>query len=215
LPDDLEKLARALATLSVDDERPVLVCGSARKGWGEEGRVAWMLRYLGHGAVAILDGGCEAWREAGRAFTEEVTPVTAATFTARPQDSLRALTREVLAALNDESIKLLDVRTREEFNGATPYFSSRGGHIPTAANIPFRLFMSDQGLVRERQAVEALLASAGLAKGRRVIVYCTGGVRSGFVAEVLRDLGVEAANYDASFWEWSADQALPVNRRRD
>jgi thiosulfate/3-mercaptopyruvate sulfurtransferase len=210
LPDDLEKLVRALAKLGVDDKRPVLVCGSAQDGWGEEGRIAWMIRYLGHPAVAILDGGCDAWREAGRSFTHEVTAPIAGTFTLRPQNSLRATTREVETALNDNSIQVLDVRTRDEFDGATPYFSSRGGHIPTAANIPFHSFIDDQGKVKERKALETLLESAGLARSRRLIVYCTGGVRSGFVTEILHDLGVAAANYDASFWEWSAEHTLPV-----
>jgi len=215
LPDDLEKLARDLGRLGVDDEKYVLVCGGAQDGWGEEGRIAWMIRYLGHPAVAILDGGCDAWREAARPFTEEVTAPIAGTFTPRPRHDLRAFTRDVAAALEDNSIQLLDVRSREEFNGATPYFASRGGHIPTAANIPLRSFMDDQGRVREEQAVEALLDETGLARDARIIVYCTGGVRSGFVAEVLRALGVDAANYDASFWAWSADHSLPVTRPDD
>ena len=212
LPDDLDKLARELGKLGVDDDKPVLVCGSGQLGWGEEGRIAWMIRYLGHPAVAVLNGGCDAWREAGRPVTEAVTAPMAGSFTARPRNALRAFTPEVAAALMDDAIQLLDVRTREEFNGATPYFSSRGGHIPTAVNIPLGSFINDRGQVKERQTVAALLETTGLSQDRRVIVYCTGGVRSAFVAEILRELGVDAANYDASFWAWSADHARPVSR---
>ena len=212
LPDDLEKLARELGKLGVDDDKPVLVCGNGRDGWGEEGRIAWMIRYLGHPAVAVLDGGCEAWRDAGRPVTEAITAPMVGTFTARPRNELRAFTPELIAALDDDSVQLLDVRTPEEFNGATPYFSSRGGHIPTAVNIPFRSFFDDRGQVKERHVVEALLEGMGLTQHGRIIVYCTGGVRSAFVAEILRTLGVDASNFDASFWAWSADHALPVNR---
>ena len=212
LPDDLEKLARALGKLGVDNDKPVLVCGSGQSGWGEEGRIAWMIRYLGHPAVAVLDGGCEAWREAGRPITEAVVAPAAGTFTARPRNELRAVTREVTAALTDDTVHLLDVRTPEEFNGATPYFSSRGGHIPTAVNIPLRSFLDDRGQVRERHVVKTLLEGMGLTQQGRIIVYCTGGVRSAFVTELLRAFGVDAANYDASFWAWSADHALPVSR---
>ena len=215
LPDDLKKLARNLARLGVDDAKPVLVCGSAQNGWGEEGRIAWMIRYLGHPAVAILDGGCDAWREAGRPFTKEVTDPGAATFTPRLRDGLRAFTYDVTAALTDNSIQVLDVRSREEFKGATPYYSSRGGHIPTAVNIPFRSFIDERGMVREEQAIEGLLTRVGLRQHKRVIVYCTGGVRSGFVTELLNELGLPAANYDASFWAWSADHSLPLTQPGD
>ncbi len=212
LPDDLEKLARELGKLGVDDDKPVLVCGSGQVGWGEEGRIAWMIRYLGHPAVAVLDGGCDAWREAARPLTEAVTTPMMGTLTVRPRNELRAFTSEVAAALDDDSVQLLDVRTPGEFNGATPYFSPRGGHIPTAVNIPFRSFIDDQGQVKGRQAVTALLKTTGLSQEKRIIVYCTGGVRSAFVSELLRELSVDVANYDASFWAWSADDAQPVSR---
>lgn len=215
LPDNLEKLARDLARLGVDDEKPVLVCGSAQRGWGEEGRIAWMIRYLGHPAVAILDGGCDAWRDAERPFTQELMPPMVGTFTPRPRHELRAFTPDVAAALKDNSIQLLDVRSPEEFNGATPFFESRGGHIPTAVNMPFDLFIDDQGKVKERRVVKALLKRMGLEPDKRFIIYCTGGVRSGFVTEILHDLGIIAANYDASFWEWSADRSLPIARLSD
>jgi len=212
LPDDLRKLARQLGKLGVDEEKPVLVCGNADEGWGEEGRIGWMIRYLGHPAVAILDGGCDAWRHAGRHFTTETPAPTAGNFTPRPRNQLRARTQEVAAALSDDTIGILDVRTQREFNAATPYFASRGGHIPTAVNIPIQSFCGREGRVKETLAMEILLQGTGLPEEERLIVNCTGGVRSAFVAELVREIGVEAANYDASFWAWSADHTLPVAR---
>ena len=61
----------------------------------------------------------------------------------------------------------------------------------------------------------ALLETTGLRQDGRILVYCTGGVRSAFVSELLRALGVDAANYDASFWAWSADHDLSVSRPSD
>ena len=210
LPDDLDELARDLAELGVDDDRPVLVCGDAEDGWGEEGRIAWMIRYLGHRAVAILDGGCDAWLAAGRPFSEEETEPPAGTFTPRIQPALRALTPDVLTALGDDSIQLLDVRSAKEFNGASPYFEARRGHIPTAINVPFRAFFDTEGRVQNEQAIEAALKHADIDRDRRLIVYCTAGVRSAFVTERLREFGIEAANYEASFWGWSSDPGRPV-----
>ena len=64
LPPDLNGLARRLADLGVDDDCPVVVYGNARKGWGEEGRIVWMLAYLGHRQVSLLDGGWDGWAAA-------------------------------------------------------------------------------------------------------------------------------------------------------
>ncbi len=213
LRDDLESLARDLGQLGVGDDRRVLVCGSARDGWGEEGRIAWMVRYLGHPAVAILDGGCKAWREAGRPFTRTATPPRAGTFTPRLNEDLRAFTPDVIAALADANVQLLDVRSPEEYAGATPYYSSRGGHIPTAVNLPFLRLLDVRGRIRKAHELTAMLRALGLFSDQRFIVYCTGGVRSAFAAEMLRELGISAANYDASYWAWSADDSLPVTTR--
>jgi thiosulfate/3-mercaptopyruvate sulfurtransferase len=215
LPKNLEDTAMRLAERGVRSDRPVLVCGAAAEGWGEEGRIAWMLRYLGHENVAILDGGCLAWRAAGRPWTKKPTPQVIGTFHARPKAALRADKRATLAATRDDErsgVQLLDVRRREEYDGATPYFSSRGGHIPGAEHLPLHSFLDDKGHVRPKSEVLAALRRAGVDPKRPVIAYCTGGVRSAFVTEVLRSVGVDARNYDGSFWEWSADRALPVER---
>lgn len=95
LPEDLDELARDFAALGVDAERPVLVCGAGSSGWGEEGRIAWMLRYLGHKDVAVLDGGCQAWGRAGRPLVRTLTRPSRGRFLARPDEDLRASLAEV------------------------------------------------------------------------------------------------------------------------
>lgn len=215
LPEDLDKLARSLAKLGVDDRRPVLVCGEARQGWGEEGRIAWMLRYLGHAEVAILSGGCGAWQKANRPFTRDIQSPVSGRFTARPRRELRAFKEDVVAAMTNDSVQLLDVRTRAEFGGATPYLEPRGGHIPSAKNVPFSEFLDSRGHAKHGTALERLIAETGLVWEKPLITYCTGGVRSALVTEILRNAGLSAANYDASFWEWSADRSLPVKQAVD
>ena len=161
LPDDLSQVAHGLERLGVDDKKRVLVCGAALKGWGEEGRIAWLVMYLGHPAVAVLDGGCQAWTAAGRSFTTVRDDVTPHHFTAKPDERLRA---------------------------------RAGDRVKSAA------------------ALRQLLISAGIDPEKPVIAYCTGGVRSAFVVMALRSAGVDARNYDGSFWEWASDDKLPVVR---
>ena len=210
LPENLEVLAERLAKIGVHDDHQVLVCGSARRGWGEEGRIAWMLRYLGHGAVAILDGGCSAWRDAGRLFSRAGTEPVPGRFTARPREELRARKAHVVGARSDPMVELLDSRSLEEFNGATLYFETRGGRIPGARHLHFLDLMDDAGRVKRGASLDTTLSAAGILRGKSIIAYCVAGVRSAFAVEVLRAAGFDARNYDGSFWEWSADPALPV-----
>ncbi|WP_298340926.1 rhodanese-like domain-containing protein [Silanimonas sp.] len=211
LPTDLDALARRFAEAGVDDARPVLVCGDGGQRWGEEARVAWTLDVLGKNKVHLLDGGCAAWREAGHAWS--VGPDFAARsggFTARPQFHARATKADVRRALADPNITLIDVRARDEFDGATPYGEARGGHLPRAVHLDWRTLSDADGSVLRGEALRSRMNEAGVPGGQPAIVYCTGGVRSAFVTELLREHGIDARNYDGSMWEWAADAALPL-----
>jgi thiosulfate/3-mercaptopyruvate sulfurtransferase len=211
LVDDIDALARAFASRGVDNARPVLVCGDGAKGWGEEARVAWTLRVLGHEDVAFLDGGCEAWRDAGHAWSRGLTlSSTKGTFTARLRTDARATKSFVIAALEDPRIAIVDVRTREEYEGATPYMEKRGGHLPRAVHLDWRTLHDDKGLLLRGEKLRERVRASGIDPTQKAIVYCTGGVRSALVTEVLRANGIDAVNYDGSMWEWASDEKLPL-----
>ena len=198
LLDTPKKVAARFSALGVDDTRPVLVCGGARAGWGEEGRIAWTLRYLGHRGVALLDGGCSALKSRG--WTERAPPARSGKFTPVVDKRLRARIDEVARA------QPLDVRRREEFDGATPYFEARGGHIPNAKHLHFKALLNDEGQARTREEIKALLEKAGVDAAMPIVAYCTGGVRSAMATEILRARGFDVRNYDGSFWEWAASE---------
>lgn len=211
LPTDLDALAQRFAAAGVDDARPVLVCGDGGAGWGEEARVAWTLDVLGKNDVHVLDGGCTAWRGAGHAWSIGPGFVVAhGTFTARPRFDARATKADVRRALADADVVVVDVRSREEFDGATPYGEARGGHVPRAVHLDWRALSDADGRVLRGEALRSRLSAAGVMEGQPAIVYCTGGVRSAFVTELLREHGIDARNYDGSMWEWAADATLPL-----
>jgi thiosulfate/3-mercaptopyruvate sulfurtransferase len=199
LTADVGRLARLLAQAGVDDARPVLVYGAADRGLGEEGRLAWILAYLGHPDVHILDGGVRAWAAARRPFVPAGAAPAPGRFTASVRESVRAK----LPDLGVPGAVLLDVRTDEEWRGARKYGEARGGHLPGARHVPWTRLLDDAGRVRSPDEVRAVLLAAGIGPRDRVITYCTGGVRSAFAWAVLTSAGFGVRNYDASLYEWA------------
>ena len=233
LPDDLDALSSELALLGIDDSRPVLVYGDVQDGWGEDGRIAWMLRHLGHPEVAVLDGGVDAWRRAGGRLTADAPVPIRGTFTLRVDGALRASITDVAAAgvnadvvgagapvsaaagasarANALGTVLLDTRSDAEWNGGWKYLPPRRGRIPGAVHLHWRDLLAPDGTLDRSPAVFARLRAVGITPERPVIAYCVGGVRSAWVTLALHELGFrDVRNYDGSWYEWSADRSRPV-----
>lgn len=214
VPEAGAALEKRLRALGLSNARPVLVVG-APGGWGEEGRVAWNLLYWGSHEVWLLDGGFPAWRadptrpvESGQA--RKVEP---GDFVLDVRRERRIETRELKAAADAGDTPLLDARTPAEFAGETMSGQKRGGHIPGARLVPVKSLYAADGRYVGADELQRLAELGPAPKGsrERPITYCTGGVRSALLAVLLEArLGVVAANYDGSLWEWSADPTLPL-----
>lgn len=210
---ETKRLVAAFEAAGVRRDRPVLVYGAADDGWGEEGRIWWTLRYLGHPDVHVLDGGVKAWVKAGRPTADAPVTPPRGDFAAKVVPRRRAEARELRAAPKRKDVVVLDVRTDEEYAGATPYLSARGGHVPGARHLEWRDLLAADGRLKPKAALEAIFEAHGVTRDRRVIAYCTGGVRSGFVVAVLAHLGhPDPANYDGSWWEWASKDDLPIEK---
>ena len=204
---DLSSIAAGLAALGVDESRPTLVYGAAGTGNGEEGHAAWLLALLGHNDVAMLDGGIEAWRSAGRPVVTSVTSARAGRFSARVRAELRA-DRELVAS---GRAQVLDVRTASEFAGTASGVEARRGHIPGALSMDWRTVLDERGRVRPTPRLREALEHAGVDAGDPIVLVCSNGVRSGFVASVLAARSVASARvYDGAMIEWSADESAPL-----
>lgn len=197
LHPDRSLLARRLAELGVAADRPVRVIGAWDDAWGEEARIVWMLERLGVRDAALVAGGWNAWVDAGLPVARGLSDPEPRNFTPGDDPSVEA----TLDALADYDL-VLDVRTRQEFDGATWHGVARGGHVPGAVHFEWTQVLSDQG---ELLTPEALRERIGLPTDARIAVYCTGGVRSAFVWAALREAGYHrAANYAGSWWEYAA-----------
>jgi len=175
-------------------------------------RLWWMLRWLGHEEVAVLDGGMRRWLQLGLPLTEDVPAPAAGNFVARPRPALAATAEDVLAATRDASQRLLDARAPERYRGEVEPIDRVAGHVPGARNHPFGLSLDGQGRFLPPAALRDALAASldGVAAGS-TIAYCGSGVTACPLLLALELAGLHGARlYPGSWSEWSSDPARPV-----
>jgi thiosulfate/3-mercaptopyruvate sulfurtransferase len=213
LDPDIGRLEKKLGALGISNDRLVVVYSNPFDNWGDEGRMYWMLSYLGHKKVRVLDGGWVKWSAEMRRFEAGPAKPRPAVFKAEAAPSLitcKTEVRQLIAGPHPDTI-IADARSPEEYQGAIQHGISRGGHIPSAVNVPWNQFFNPDGTVKPVEKIRHILEEAGLAPGKEVICYCTGGVRSAWLFFVLKLVGyAKVKNYPGSWWEWGNDYVLPV-----
>lgn len=205
LLEDDAVLTGKLRALGISSAIPVVAIADSAQGWGEDGRVVWTLRTLGHENSFLVDGGVEALLAGGDLALKPVA--VPGDFTVARTDAYEIKKEELVTLIDKPDVVIIDTREPREYAGETPYGESRGGHIPGARHIFFKDLVGADGKIVEGEALSARLAELGVGEGTEVVSYCTGGIRSGFVTAVLNDIGVKARNYAGSMWEWSAQDA--------
>jgi thiosulfate/3-mercaptopyruvate sulfurtransferase len=206
------QLVANFSALGIGDDTAVVIvpAGGDATEFGNASFPHWVLRYLGHSNVAVLEGGFASWLTAEPDRLEKaVTMPTTATFKARPEPSLRASTEEVAAAIESGSVLLLDARSPEQFRGdAKSPLVARAGHIPGAINLPNdQLYDSASHRLKMKDQLIALLPAAIADPETPIIVYCNTGHWSSIVWFALTEvLGFRNVRlYDGSIQAWAAD----------
>ncbi len=185
----------------------------------------WVLSYYGVRNVRILNGGRAKWIAEGRPLSKEVPTHRPGTIQAKTADpSLRAFQSDVRAILPGAlagAYSLVDVRGPKEFSGeltAPPEYpteqAQRGGHIPSAKNIPWAQAVRSDGTFKSPEELAALYEAKGIRPDRPVITYCRIGERSSHTWFVLRYLlgYPDVRNYDGSWTEWGNSIGAPIER---
>ena len=209
-----ERAAATCRRLGLSADSRVVVyddCGGAMAA-----RLWWMLRWLGHERVSVLDGGLQAWQaDIGQLESGSGRPLTPGRFVASTvRDDWVVTTAELEALLEAHRVLLLDARARNRFEGNSEPIDPVAGHVPGATNLPFDELLRADGRFRSRDALEATLRPLMSDRAPEdVVAMCGSGVTA---CHLL--LGLEIAElgtgrlYVGSWSEWIRDERRPIGR---
>jgi len=173
-------------------------------------RGLWFLEFFGHPNVKMLDGGFKAWTAVGGAVTNEGTVPKATTFKIAAQRDVLATADDLLHALGQKHIAILDTRSEGEYLG-THVRAARGGAVPGAIHIEWTDNLDPAGKFKSNAELKALYDKAGITADKEVISYCQGGYRAAHSYVALRLLGFpKVRNYIGSWKEWGDRSDLPI-----
>ena len=183
----------------------------------------WVCKVYGHEDVRIMNGGRTKWELEGRPYdTKETTVPTTRYEVTKPAPELRTFRDDVAGMLDNDNVRMVDVRSPPEFNGEISApgeypteGAQRAGHIPGAANIPWVKAVNEKdGTFKNAGDLQKLYESAGITPNKDIVTYCRIGERSSHTWVVLKYLlgYPNVVNYDGSWSEWGNTIRAPVEK---
>lgn len=199
-----------LGALGIDTDRQVVAYDAS--GGCYAARLWWMLRWVGHTRVAVLDGGWDAWIASGKPVTTVLPAISAASFTPNLQPQLAVDSAFVAAHLGRPEIGIIDARSPDRFRGENETLDPVAGHIPGARNRFFRLNLGADGRFKPaaelRREFAALL---GDQPASNIVHQCGSGVTACHNLLAMEIAGFPGSRlYPGSWSEWVSDRSRPV-----
>ena len=207
---EIEAVTELFSELGIDDDTQVIVYDA--RGGGIAARLWWMLKYLGHEAAAVLDGGFPEWKRLSlpvRTHRESRIPRQ---FKSRLNSDLKIAANEVLERISLDSSLIIDSRAPERYRGEEEPFDPIAGRIPGAVNRFWQLNLDGDGRFRDPDVLRAEFDSitSGIAPSD-TIVHCGSGVTGCHNVLSMSYAGIQGVRLYAGSWsEWSSDPGRPI-----
>jgi thiosulfate/3-mercaptopyruvate sulfurtransferase len=206
----VEKMAATLSGWGVDEGVQVVVYDD----WGGAiaARLWWMLRWLGHEAVAVLDGGWQAWQQAGQPVHSGDESRPPRTFVPAPRPELIVTIDEVELLRRDPAWRVLDARSADRYRGENETLDPQAGHIPGALSAPYAMNLGSDGLFLAPDALAAHYARLlGGVPAAQAIAHCGSGVTGAHDILAMRHAGLGEAKLFVGSWSlWCSQPDRPV-----
>jgi len=214
---DMEQL---LGNSGIDNNTTVVLYGDNNNWFAAW--AFWQLRYYGHQNAKLMNGGRAKWVAEGRPLATDVPKPARKTYRAKePNQGIRAYRDQVLEAVKAKRVNLVDVRSPDEYSGKLlapanlpQEGSQRGGHIPSAANVPWAQAVNQDSTFKSADELKQLYGGKGIDGKKETIAYCRIGERSAHTWFVLTQLlgHDNVRNYDGSWTEWGSIVGAPIEK---
>ncbi len=216
---DIDAFATTLSRAGIDASKQVVAYDQNNGMWAS--RLWWLLRWVGHDAVAVLDGGIDKWKAEGRKVAAAIPPPAAAIVApfrsaSRGIGAMIASANEILRSVEGtmKTVTVLDARAAERFRGDIEPIDRVAGHIPGALNRPYMANLSTTGTFKPAGLLRAeYLAQLGDVAPHDVVHQCGSGVTACHNVLGMEIAGLPGSRlYPGSWSEWIADPKRPVAR---
>lgn len=199
-----------LGALGIDNSKQVVSYDDS--GGAFAARLWWMLRWVGHESVAVLDGGWGAWQRAGLPYTVAQPVVEAATYSNRVQTQLTVDSAAVTANLQSRQAQVLDARSPDRYRGENETLDPVAGHIPGAINRFFKLNLAEDGCFKPAATLKQEFAGMLNGYGPEAVIHqCGSGVTACHNLLAMEIAGLDGSRlYPGSWSEWVSDRRRPV-----
>lgn len=217
---DQQAFEQLMRRYGIDNDTTVVLYGDKNNWYAAYSY--WLFSMYGLKNMKIMNGGRQKWEAEGRPMTKEVPHYKPTNFQAQPiNESIRAFREDVQGGLNNSERRLIDVRSPQEYTGELLHMvnypqegAQRGGHIPTAKNIPWSQASNADGTFKSADELRALYGGKDINPENDVISYCRIGERSAHTWFALTQLlgYPRVRNYDGSWTEWGNLVRAPIEK---
>jgi len=198
-----EQFGKIFSQVGISEEKKVVFYDDVSGMLAARG--VWLLEYLSHHNVSMLDGGFIKWRNEERTWDTIPVANMYANFSAKPNPKVLAGFEYVLDNLG--KITILDARSKEEFDGKLVR-AARGGHIPTSTNIDYTENITNDGILKNNEELSKLYQ---MPRDTEIVTYCQGAYRAASTFLALKKIGFTYVKvYLGSWGEWGNKPELPI-----